>query len=516
MKLLRHIFLLLCVILPIFGPANATISPDCEKYTDCDMLVACELTLQVENAINGLAIDYNGAVVNAVSYRNTCLSYPDKFKKNIDTIISEKPEVRLTIDWDAVRKRMRHGSQADFTQYDLDLVKAIVDSVFGPDTEAQKHFFEALTTSYIRAFKSDTSLFLDDAFVLDFLGTDDNFEKYRLAIRDLTGETVAELETEYGNMNIDVSWDDILIEVSNIMDKTHRKRGAVVCENNRSYQMGIDVAGWIITAVAAVATFYAGGAGGAAVAAGRAALGAGLKASAKGLAKVGAKGIAKKISKAGSKQLAKSAVKLGMKRNMAGWANYAGKGVLKGASKTFAKKVGANLTKKWTALAATSAAIWGLGTAASKSSTGSKFYSYLNSDLDKSFLNCQDLDNSEGCYSVCGDGPQDDYLNKYAFEPVLGKKYCVNPGDYALYELNPDGTRGNLMIVDANKQSEILSRIKQHVVDKGSGSLVKRGWGCDWNEDDIDMYFGFYIYDPDTLEITEEAMVIDDAIRLDD
>lgn len=516
MKLLRNVFLFMCLFFASMNAGYSAVSAECEKYTDCDMLVACELTLEVEGAIAGLAADYEGAVAGALSYRSACATYPDKFKKNIDTVISEKPQVRLTINWNNVRNRMTYGVQAGFNQYDLDLVRAIVDGVFGPDTEGQKNFFDAMVTEYIRAFKSDSSLFLDDAFVLDYVGTGDNFEKYRLVIRDLTGDTVGELDTDYGVMKIDVSWDEVLTEVSNVLDSAERKRGAIVCENNRSYQVGIDVAGWFITAIAAVLTFWAGGAGGAAVATGRAAIGAGLKASAKGVAKVGMKGVAKKLSKTGSKQLAKAAVKIGMKQNMRGASNYAGKGVLKGAAKTFVKEVGKNLSNKWTRVAAAGAAIWGLGTAASKSSGGSKFYSMLSSNLDKEFLNCHDLDLDEGCYTVCGDGQANDYLNEYAFKPVLGKTYCVNPNDYALYEINPDGSRGSLLVFDANKQAAILSRIKQNVVDKGTGALFKRGKGCDWNEDDIDMYMGFYIYDPDTLEITEEAMVIDDAIRLDD
>ena len=58
----------------------------------------------------------------------------------------------------------------------------------------------------------------------------------------------------------------------------------------------------------------------------------------------------------------------------------------------------------------------------------------------------------------------------------------------------------------------MLNRIKQHVVNKSDS----KKFGCDWNEDDIDMYFGTFIYDPDTLEISEEGMLIHDAIRLDD
>ena len=415
MKYFRKLFLFICLTFSVFSTAFGAISSECEKYSDCDMLVACEITMEVEKAITGLAADYEGAAARAASYKQACATYPDKFKKNIDIVANEKPEIRIAIDWKNVRNRMTNGSQAGFEKYDLELVQTIVDNVFGPDTQAQKLFFEALATEYVRAFKSDNSAFLDDAFVLNFLGTGDNIEKYRTPLRDLTGDDVAEIDTDYGIMKIDVSWDEILIEISNVLDKVNRKRGAIVCENNRSYQFGIDAAGWIATAVAAIATFWVGGAGGFAVATGRAALGAGLKASAKAAAKVGAKGAAKKLAKKGGKQMAKAAIKVGMKQNMRGYVTYAGKGVLKEAGTKFIKKIGANLTTKWIALTATGAAVWGIGTAVSKNQQGSTFYSLLSSDLDKSFLNCHDLDHNEGCYTVCGDGKgEDDYLNKYA------------------------------------------------------------------------------------------------------
>lgn len=508
MKLFRNIIIAICLFFTSTGGGLA-VSSECAKHTDCDALVACELLGQVENAIAGIAPDYNGTVAKAVAYRNECSNYPDRFKTNIDTVVSSNPDIKLTIDWNTVRNRMRYGNQGGLTQDDLKLIDLIV-SILGPDTEGQKKFFEDLATAYVNANKADQTARLDDAFVLDFLGTDDNFEKYRLIVRDLTGEVIDE------DLGISINWDDVLTEISTVLDNTDKKRGAIVCENNRSYQFGIDAVGWIVTAVAAIATFYAGGAGGAAVAAGRAALGAGLKTAAKAAAKVGGKVAAKKLTKAGGKQLAKAAINLGVKANMRGYANYAGKGVLKTGVKNFVKIAGKNLKNKWTALAATGAAVWGLGNAAANSSGGGVFYSLLSSDLDKEFLNCHDLDHNEGCYTVCGDGQGDDYLNEYAFKPVLGKAYCVNEADYALYEINPDGSRGNLLVFDANKQSAILSRIKQSVVDKGTGGTFSRGKGCDYNEDDIDMYFGFYIYDPDTLEISDEGMVIDDAIRLDD
>ena len=512
MKFIRNILFFICATLCCIGASVSAISSECEKYTDCDMLAACELTLQVENAIAGLATDYEGAVANAANYLTACANYPDSFKNNIDAVIHENPQIKLTINWDNVRKRMRNGEQANFDGSDLELVNLIVDFL-GPDTQAQKIFFTALATAYVNADKNDPTVLLDDAFVLDFLGQDDNLNKYKSGLITLTGESFSD------ELGIDISWDEILIAISEIMDQTNPKRGAIVCENNRSIQIGIDVVGWIITAAAAIATFYAGGAGGAGVAVGKAAIGQGLKAAAKGLMKVGAKGAAKKLRKTGGKQLAKAAMGLGLKKSMRGFTNYAGKGVLKTGIKTFVKEAGKNLTKKWTKIAAANAVIYQLGKGAAKSTGGGKLnsalstiYSLVSSDLDKTLLNCQDLDHNEGCYSVCGDGFENDYLNRYVFKPMFGKSYCVNPDDYALYEINPDGSRGKLLIFDASKQEQIISTIKSKVYDKSDNMK----FGCDWNEDDIDMYIGSFIYDPDTLEISDEGMMIIDATRLDD
>lgn len=498
MKHTKHLFIILALLF-YTSTAAAAVSSECTQYTDCDQLVACELYLQVENAINGLSPDYNGAVANAASYRSACSNYPDLFAKNIDVIVYDNPQIHLTIDWESVRKRMRYGSQGDFTNTDVNVVSIIVD-ILGPDTVAQQTFFTDLATAYVSANKSDNTARLDDAFVLNFLGDGDNLSKYKSAIIDLTGTVT---DSEFG---IDVNWDDILMEISQVLDEAQQKRGILLCENNRSYQATIDVVGWAATAVAAVLTFYAGGAGGAAVVAGRAAVGAGLKTAAKGIAKVGGKAAAKRVSSTGGRLLARSAIDLGMKANMRGYANYAGRGVLKTGIRNYVKAVGANLTRKATLFADAGALVYQLGGAAAKNA-GSTLYSLVSSDLGNDIINCQDVDHNEGCYTVCGDGMGGDDVNTKALNPVLGKSYCVNEDDYALYEINPDGSRGNLLIMDKNQWTDIKNRINSSVKDQGK---------CDWNEDDIDMYAGFYMYDPDTLEISYESMIIDDTVRIDD
>ena len=493
---------ILFVIPFLFTPhAFAAVSSECVGYTDCNMLVACELYLQIENAVNGLAPDYNGAVANAASYRTTCSNYPDLFKNNIDVVISENPNIRMTINWDTVRARMQYGAQGGFTSTDLQVVSVIVD-IFGPDTAAQQTFFNDLANAYVSANKSDPTARLDDAFVLNFLGEGDNLSKYKSAIIGLTGETVDE---EFG---IDVNWDDVLIEISQSMDTNMQMRGALLCENNRSIQLSIDIVGWGLTAAAAILTFYAGGAGGAAVTAGRAAIGAGLKTAAKGIAKVGGKTAAKRVSRTGSRMLAKSAIDLGMRASMRGYANYAGRGVLKTGIKNYVKTVGANLARKSVLFLDAGALVYQLGSNSNwLKKSSSTLYSLVESKPANDIINCQDVDHNEGCYTVCGDGLGGDDMNNKVFNPILGKSYCVNESDYALYEIKPDGSRGELLIMTREQWNKIKNTITTSVQDTGK---------CDWNEDDIDMYAGFYIYDPDTLELSDQHMVIDDIIRIDD
>lgn len=499
-KFFSHIFFASFIFIAGTYGVHAGVSTECQSYTDCDQLVACELYIEVERALSGVSPDYNAAVVRAISYLNKCSNYPDLFARNINATISEDPLVQLNIDWTAVRNRMRYGAQGGFTSEDLELVKDIAD-VFSPEdvTAGQRKFFEALATAYINANRADATARLDDAFVLNFLGDGDNFARYRTVIRDLTGTVTDE---DYG---IDVNWDDVLIEISTVLDKAEQKRSALVCENNRSLQVTVDIVSWGATAVAAAFTWFAGGTGGVAVATGKAALGAGLKAAAKGVAKVGGKAAAKSMTKAGTKMVKKSAIKLGLRKSMAGAAT---KKVARKGVKKFIKTVGANFMKKRNNYIMAGVLVTNIGGKQAARNSGAKvLYSLVDSDLSKDIVNCQDLDHNEGCYTVCGDGMGTDDMNTKVFNVELNKSYCVNPDDYALYEINPDGSRGALLVMEPEKWNAIKRRIKTQVADKGK---------CDWNEDDIDMYAGFLMYDPDTLEISDQDMVIDDFIRIDD
>lgn len=505
MNLLKKIFSVL--VFSVFlctGVRADDVSADCKQYTDCDALVACELYTEVERALSGMNTDYNGAVARAAKSLPNCANYPDKFKNNIDVVVSDAPQVRLTIDWSVVRQRMNETQSGDTTataSADAELISYIVYQVFGPDNKAQEAFFTALATAYIAANKADQTARLNDAFVIDFLGNGNNLEKYKSGLIGLTG---TDKDTQLG---IDVTWDDVLITVSDVLDTATAPRGALVCENNRSWQMGIDLVGWAATIVAAVLTFYSGGAGGVAVASGRAAVGAGLRAAAKGIAKIGGKATAKQVAKKGSKQLARSAIKLGLKKDMRGWAKYKGKGVLKTGVKKYVKAVGANLKTKRAILANAGAAVYLIGGTVASNTAAGTIYGLVESELSKDYVNCQDLDHNEGCYTVCGDGKGTDDLNTKALKPVLGKTYCVNEKDYALYEITSSGGRGKPLRMTQAQWKTIKQKINSSVKDRGN---------CDYNEDDIDMYVGFFMHDPDTLEASDQTLIIEDIIRLDD
>lgn len=521
MNLLKKFFSVL--VFSVFlctGVRADDVSADCKQYTDCDALAACELYTEVERALSGMNTDYNGAVARAAKSLPNCANYPDKFKNNIDVTVSDTPQVRLTIDWSVVRQRMNETQSGDTTNSgdtagtdaqpvattaqsaDAELINHIVNQVFGPDNKAQEAFFTALAKAYIAANKADQTARLNDAFVIDFLGKGNNLDKYKSGLIGLTG---TDKDTQLG---IDVTWDDVLIAISNVLDTATAPRGALVCENNRSWQMGIDLVGWAATIVAAVLTIYSGGAGGVAVASGRAAVGAGLRAAAKGIAKFGGKATAKQVAKKGSKQLARSAIKLGLKKDMRGWAKYKGKGVLKTGVKKYVKAVGANLKTKRAILANAGAAVYLIGgaTVASNTTAGT-IYGLVESELSKDYVNCQGLDHKEGCYTVCGDGKGTDDLNTKALKPVLGKTYCVNEKDYALYEITSSGGRGKPLRMTQAQWKTIKQKISSSVKDRGN---------CDYNEDDIDMYVGFFMHDPDTLEASDQTLIIEDIMRLDD
>ena len=407
---------------------------------------------------------------------------------------------------------------------DKEIIQAIVDFL-NPQNQAERDFFTALATDYVTKEDKDNSLILDNSFVYNFLSENNNFEKYKNGLINLSGVA------EYDDLKIYLDWDEILIQISTVLDATLRKHGALVCENNRSYQAGIDTALWVATAAAAIASF---GTGGVAVAGGRAAVGAGLKALAKGASKVGLKSAGKSMSKAGSKQLSKAALKTNFRTNLRGAAantfgTFGKNGTIRQTFKHIGKKAGQNLATKKSKLLLTGAITGAIYETAGKpiiangikkkNGTAGTLYSLVASDISTEIINCQDLDYGEGCYAVCGYGNTNDDLNEKVFKPILGQTYCVNESDFTLYNTQ---TKKPLMLNEEQFRN-VINKLKTEVADKGQNKNVwktltnqKNGHhGCDWNEDDIDMYFGTYIYDPDTMEPSSH-LIMEEVVRLDD
>lgn len=388
---------------------------------------------------------------------------------------------------------------------DADVIAAIV-AFLNPQNNHEKKFFTDLATDFVSKAAKDDNLILDNSFVYNFLAEHDKeLKQYEPALKTVSGTAKSE------ELRIDVDWEDIKIQISTILDEALRRRGALVCENNRSYQIGLDSAMWIATVAAAIASF---GTGGVAAASGRAALGSGLKALAKGVSLIGLKSAGKSLSKTGGKQIVKGAVKAGLKKNMNGWALPA---VQKKAARDIAKKAGQNLATKrglLLSLGAVAGVIYetvGSGAIASNQSPEKKnfsakaagiLYSWLESGESIEIINCQDLDYNEGCYAVCGHGKPNDDLNTKVFKPILGRNYCVSEADFTLYDVDTNKP----LMMDNDQYIKVTQKIRSVIKDSGK---------CDWNEDDIDMYFGSYIYDPDTLEPSTN-MIIEEVIRIDD
>ncbi len=493
---LKGLFFGIVMLLPTM--ATAQLSSECEKYTDCDMVAACELAIQAERAAAGQSYDFEGAIVQTIKWRTACANYAGEFTKNIDVTLSDNPPVRMVINWDSVRNRVASGGDGNFDDADLAMLDALLN-ILGADTQAQEKFFRALASAYIVALNADDTLILNDSFILEWLGENDNLAKYSTGLRDLTGTIVIDDE----NLTIDIDWDNILIEVSNVLDVANQKRSLLVCENNRSYQIGIDGIGYAAAAVAAFFTLYAGGAGGAGVVAVKAGVGELLK----GASKIAIRKTTKKALKtAGGKLLSKQAVKVGMRGATRNFAQYKGKGVLRKAAKNYIKEVGKNMITKRALLADAGVALWYFGKNSFAGSAMGTMYSLVSSDLDTSYVNCQDVDYNEGCYTVCGHGNGSDDLNQKVFLPILGKTYCVDEKTYALHEMK-DGVKGERMLFDGEKWPEIRAKMESSVADLGH---------CDRNEDDIDVYAGRLFYDPDTMKVDPEAMTIDAVLRIDD
>lgn len=335
------------------------------------------------------------------------------------------------------------------TNKELRADAAEIVKLLQPANKDQEFFFTSLATDYVDEKAKNASLILDNQFLYDFFSSNvDRITTFKAGLQNL------ELKHPTKASNIDIDWQEAMSKISTLLDDNKKLYGAMVCENNRSYQAGIDAVLWTTTAAAAVATFWAGGTGGVASAAAVTGAKATIAAFAKGALTAGIKYAA--IAAAG--------------------------GIIIKTMGTYSKS-NINQTKF------------------AKSSAG-LLYSLVEDEARTDIVNCQGLDLREGCYTVCGQvsTPNDD-LNTKVLYPVMGNKYCVSPEDFTLYDAN---TKKPLMMTP-KQYEQIISRL----------SLVKDKGGCDWNEDDVDMFTGRYIYDSNTME-PSSYLLIEKVDRLDD
>ncbi len=401
---------------------------------------------------------------------------------------------------------------------------------------------------------------------------------------------------------IDVNWDYLTNEVAAALSIDGDSRILFVCENDRSYQAGIDVALWTGTIVAAIYSF---GTGGVALQAGKTAVVQGTK----NLTKVGVKkGIktavidtmAKRMGldiagKAATKAAAETAVKEAGKTTAKAVArdqavaaataatkaaakntiiaqakaniNAAGKRattaalkkeiqagmasgtikntagntaikllddkVAKNAAKNAAEKaVQAEIAAANADLAAASAALlaeqaaasgalkmalsrFAISTPLAAAGGIASVYSFLESEFNPQMMNCTDTDKGEGCYVSCTkdslNAPTDD-LNKKVFKPMFGKNLCIDEeNNYVLREISSSGipSAEGVFMTSNEKWAAAKSKIDSDVANQGN---------CDWNEDDIDIYVGVPLYDPETLMPIDNGAtgIIIDGMRIDD
>ena len=125
---------------------------------------------------------------------------------------------------------------------------------------------------------NDVVIISSDMLIEFFTKNIDICRDYLLA-RESPDEDISVTDPD---LMMDIRWDYIVEEVAAALSTTSNSRVLFVCENNRSYQAGIDAALWAVTIVAAVFSY---GSGGVAIQGARTAVTQG----AKNLTKVGVK-----------------------------------------------------------------------------------------------------------------------------------------------------------------------------------------------------------------------------------
>ncbi|MDR0741672.1 MAG: hypothetical protein LBF28_02770, partial [Rickettsiales bacterium] len=173
---------------------------------------------------------------------------------------------------------------------------------------------------YDNVGSEDGVIIASDSLVEFFAKNIDICKEYLLA-----RTTDEDIHIADNDLTVDIRWDYVVEEVAAAMTISSGRKNLFVCENDRSYQAGIDVALWAATVAAAIYSF---GTGGVAIQGVK----AGITQGAKNLVKIGVK---KGVKTAAAESIA---TRVG--------ADIAGKTAAKTAAADLAATTAANLAKK--------------------------------------------------------------------------------------------------------------------------------------------------------------------------
>lgn len=461
-----------------------------------------------------------------------------------------------------------------FFSLSLTLICISTSGAFSAPTNATNACLRTLATELVDIIDKNVDT-TNDVVIIASDGLIEFFTKNIKICKDYLLKRVSpdeDILVDEPDLYIDVEWDYILEEVAAALSATGDSRTLYVCENDRSYQAGLDGLLWAATIIAAI---FSGGSGGVAIQGVKEGIKQGGKfaivTAAKGLAKIGVKKgaqtLLKQAGKIGTKQAAKAtavtaantayraSIKAATKNSLVSTTKaellrngkksvraatikkaietkLANKQITAASAKEAIKLLDDQIAKRAALNAAKNTATNAVVKQAVATGTLQKLmqkypitktlaaaggiatvYSWLESDLDPTVMNCTDTDQGTGCYTSCTkDGlssPTDD-LNTKVFRPIFGKNLCVDDGNgsYVLREITGGAFAqpGDIFVAPDKKWEQAKTLIKQSVADQGS---------CDWSSDDIDMYIAAPIYDPTTLAPSETGLIID-AIRLDD
>ena len=392
-----------------------------------------------------------------------------------------------------------------------------------PSVDLVREFYTGLVTDFIDKFDATDLSQLDEDFVVDYLTTGNNFERYRYVVMNETGLIQVSPEgfgAEVGEpvAMIDFCWSDVKAALAIALNENANARtGILMCENHRFGQAGVDIG---ITVVTAAAAFFGAGFGGAAVQSGVVIGKMALKTAARHAIAFLTINATKRAAKKTAAKIAGQAFKsllTGIGKNV-GKAMLT-RSLLKITIQAGGKKLGRSVVKVGAsflirrALAAVAASGMYVYQIDRKANALSTAISMIDSSINTSYVNCADTDIvGNGCYPVCGSSQSvdDAMINAVVFFPALRKRVCV--GDkhsdepYVVFEVRNDGTKIPLIMTDAETAKVKSYLTKDNIIDKGK---------CNMNRDDVDMYFGLYFYDPATFQINSNYMGLTDAKRID-